>query len=263
MPLNPPTLGHDGGTIPALQRIVKAPVLRADSQASGVRLTYSGSRKHMDVTTIWKTLAILALGALTACSGSGSTQAQPTPPAQVSPPISNVVAFMGDSITFHWDLTQFDAGPTLNYGFGGDTTAGMLSRFPQVLAAAPGVVVILGGINDFVKLGPAGTNIDSIKAMASQAKAAGIRVILCSVMPANDVASGNPLAPLADIQAFNDQLLELARENGYLYADYYDEFLNADGTINDSLLLDGLHPNPAGYAVMWKVIAPLLAEDLS
>lgn len=217
--------------------------------------------KHMDVTTIWKTLAILASVALTACGG-GSMQAQPTPTVQQSKPISNVVAFMGDSITFHWDLTQFDTGPTINFGFGGDTTVGMLSRFPGLIADAPGVVVILGGINDFVKLGAAGTNIDSIKAMASDAQAAGIRVILCSVMPATDLSSGNPLVPLADIQAFNDQLIQLARENGYQYADYYDEFLNADGSVNDSLYLDGLHPNPAGYALMWKVVAPIIQEEL-
>jgi hypothetical protein len=47
-----------------------------------------------------------------------------------------------------------------------------------------------------------------------------------------------------------------------LYADYYDEFLNPDGTVNDSLFLDGLHPNPAGYALMWKVVAPLINEEL-
>lgn len=206
-------------------------------------------------------LAGIAFCLLAACGGGTSAPVQQV--AALPPPVSNVVAFIGDSITFHWDLSQYDAGPTLNFGFGGDTTVGMLSRFPQVIAAAPGVVVILGGVNDLHTFGPAGANTDSIKAMAEMAKAAGMRVILCSVMPPTD----SQLATLqnfslADVQAFNDQIIQLAQQNGYLYADYYDEFLNQDGTGNDSLYLDGLHPNAAGYAVMWKVVAPLINEDL-
>jgi lysophospholipase L1-like esterase len=204
-------------------------------------------------------VAVFASVFLMACGGGGPGR----PSTQPSRPISNVVAFMGDSITYQWDLTQFDSGPTLNFGLDGDTTVGMLARFQsEVIAAAPGVVVILGGIDDLNDYGAAGTNIDSIKSMAAQAKAAGIRVILCSVMPATDARFATLPFSLADVRAFNAQLIQLAQANSYLYADYYDEFLNPDGTVNDSLFLDGLHPNPAGYALMWKVVAPLINEDL-
>jgi lysophospholipase L1-like esterase len=170
---------------------------------------------------------------------------------------------MGDSITRRWDLTQFDTAPTLNFGVDANTTIQMLARFNDVVAAAPGVVVILGGVNDLQDFGPSAASIDSIKSMAAQAKSAGIRVILCSVMPSTDFQFGTLHFTLADVEAFNTQVIQLAQANGYLYADYYDEFLNPEGTVNNSLYLDGLHPNPAGYAVMWKVIAPLLAEDLN
>jgi lysophospholipase L1-like esterase len=205
-------------------------------------------------------IAVFASVFLAACGGGGSSQPAPTQP---SPPLSNVVAFMGDSITHQWDLTLYDSGPTLNFGLDGDTTVGMLARFQsEVIAAAPGVVVILGGVDDLQDYGPAGANIDSIKSMAAQAQAAGIRVILCSVMPATVARFATLNFSLADVRSFNGQLVELAQQNGYLYADYYDEFLNPDGTVNDSLFLDGLHPNPAGYALMWKVVAPLINEDL-
>jgi len=192
--------------------------------------------------------ALLAL-VLSACGG-GNISVQQTQ----SPLLSDVVAFMGDSITHQWDLTQYDAGPTINFGVGGDTTVQMLARFDAVISAAPGVVVILGGTNDLFYNQDAST--DSIAAMAAMAKASGIRVILCSVMPADRT-------PLAAIEIFNAQLIKLAQANSYLYADYYDEFLTADGTANNSLLYDGLHPNAAGYAVMWGVISPLLTEDLN
>ena len=43
-------------------------------------------------------------------------------------------------------------------------------------------------------------------------------------------------------------------------ASTYPNFTTVD--VAASLLLDGLHPNVAGYAKMWAVIAPLLNESL-
>jgi lysophospholipase L1-like esterase len=198
---------------------------------------------------ILRTSAIAAICLLAGCDGGGNTSVQP------APPISNVAAFMGDSITHRWDLTQYDPNPTVNFGVDGDSTAQMLARFDAVIAIAPGVVVILGGIND-----GATSNTDSIKAMAGQATAAGIRVILCSVLPFS--FQGHDLDQ-AHIASLNQELINLAQANGYLYADYFDVMINPDGSQNQSLFVDGLHPNAAGYAKMWAVVAPLLAEDLN
>lgn len=218
-----------------------------------------------------KALAILATLALSACGGGSATQSAPlvSPPA-VSRPLSNVVAFMGDSITQYWDISVNDPGPTLNFGVVLETTTQMLARFQnEVIANAPGVVVILGGVNDIVSyedgFSTAVPDIKSIEAMAAMARAAGIRVILCSIMPTNYSSVTAPALgnlPTA-IEDFNPKIIALAQANGYLYADYYDAMINADGTQNTSLFKDVVHPNPAGYAVMWKVLAPLLAEDLN
>ena len=213
-------------------------------------------------------LTVILLTAIFAMSGCGGGS-QMTQERQITPsvgppvraPISNVAAFMGDSITQLWNLSAYDSGPTINLGVSGQTTVQMLARFDAVTSSGAGVVVILGGINDFDLLGQAATNIDSIKAMAAQAKSAGIRVILCSVLPESYLLMPAGMT-LADIEAFNQQLIELAQANGYLYADYFDVMVNADGTQNQSLFRDGLHPNATGYAVMWEVITPLLTEDL-
>jgi lysophospholipase L1-like esterase len=167
---------------------------------------------------------------------------------------------MGDSITANWNLAEYDSLPTLNFGVSGDNTTQMLARFHnQVIDSDPAVVVILGGINDFQEQGKSGTNTRSIQAMASTASNAGIKVILCSVLPTD---YPNPNLNLPEIEAFNQDLIQLAQENGYLYADYYDVMLNPDGRADDSLFVDHLHPNSAGYARMWAVIAPLVEEDL-
>lgn len=195
---------------------------------------------------------------LSACSGND-------PPARVQAPISNIVAFMGDSITQYWAVSDYDTtNPTVNLGIAGQTTVQMLARFDAVLSSGAGVVVIEGGINDLYYLGPTVANTDSIAKMAAEAKAAGIRVIIASLLPdfyAYPAGVGYP-PQSGDILAMNEALMKLCSDNGYLYADYYDEFLNADGTVNKSLYLDGLHPDADGYAVMWKVLQPLLNEEL-
>lgn len=193
---------------------------------------------------------------LVSCGSSSDDPGVPQPKAA-----PNTVAFMGDSITANWDLTHYDSMPTLNFGVSGNNTTQMAARFHnEIIDSEPAVVVILGGINDFEEVGQSGTNTDEIQMMAAEASAAGIKVILCSVLPSN---YPNPNLNLPEIEAFNQELLEIAQKNGYLYADYYDEMINTDGTVDDSLFFDKIHPNSAGYARMWKVLAPLIEEDLS
>jgi lysophospholipase L1-like esterase len=192
---------------------------------------------------------------ITSCGGGSDGVPAPVPKAA-----PGTVAFMGDSITARWDLAAYDSSPTLNFGVSGNNTTQMLTRFHnQVIDSDPAVVVILGGVNDFQERGKSGTNTDSIRTMASEAENAGIKVILCSVLPTD---YPNPNLNLPEIEAFNQELMQIAKERGYLYADYYHVMLNATGTTDDSLFTDHLHPNDLGYARMWAVIAPLLDEDL-
>jgi lysophospholipase L1-like esterase len=96
--------------------------------------------------------------------------------------------------------------------------------------------------------------------MAAQAKAAGIRVILCSVTPEELLNTATTVSAVM-IEEFNQQLIEIAQQNGYLYADYYDAMLT-NGQFDPSLYVDGGHPNDVGYQIMWSVLEPLINEDL-
>ena len=166
---------------------------------------------------------------------------------------------MGDSVTYRWDLSDYTSLPTENFGVDSDTTAEMLARFHnQVVNSDPAVVVILGGSTDLRLYGATGTNTDAIRAMVQDAADAGIKVILCSVLPTT-----YPTMTNAEIESFNQEIIDIAKENGDLYADYYDVMINADGTTNTSLYVDQLHPNSAGYKRMWAVVAPLIEEDLN
>jgi lysophospholipase L1-like esterase len=205
--------------------------------------------------TVARCAALAVFVFLGACGGDANRGPPPSPKA-----IPNTVAFMGDSITALWNLPAYDSSPTLNFGVSGDNTEQMLARFHnQVIDSDPVVVAILGGINDFQERGQAGTTTLAIQTMASDAAAAGIKVILCSVLPTD---YPNPNLNLSEILAFNQELRTIAKENGYQYADYYDVMINADGSTDNALFKDKIHPNDAGYARMWAVIAPLIAADL-
>lgn len=199
---------------------------------------------------------------LTGCGGGSSSSVIPSQTVK-EPPLSNIVAFMGDSITQFWDLSLYDTtNPTVNFGIAGQTSVQMLARFGAVLSSGAGVVVIDAGINDLYWLGPQVTNLDSIASMAAQAHAAGMRVILTSLIP-DSFAYTSGVAPVnGDILAMNDKLVALAQAQGYLYADYYDAMLLPDGTQDVAATLDGLHPNAIGYAKMWAVLQPLVDEQL-
>lgn len=206
---------------------------------------------------------------LSACGGSSmdavSTSAAPSgsSASQTAPAVSDVVAFMGDSITAGWVLPDFTTLPTLNFGVSGQTTDQMLARFDsEVLAAGPGIVVILGGTNDLAAGYTPDEIVGNIQTMAERATANGIKVILCSVMRTVVAEVQPPWSHEYLIVELDAKILALAQEKGYLYADYYDVLLLPNGTADPSLLVDGLHPNEAGRELMWKVLQPLLGEDL-
>lgn len=96
-----------------------------------------------------RSLALIVILVLAWCGGgtAGSSAPASAPPAQAKA-TSNLTAFMGDSITWLRNLSAYDTNPTVNLGVSGQTTVQMLARFNDVLSASPGVVVILGGINE-------------------------------------------------------------------------------------------------------------------
>jgi acyl-CoA thioesterase I len=186
------------------------------------------------------------------------------------------VVFMGDSITEGWGMKAtatspargefFPGKPYLNRGISGQTTPQMLVRFRQdVIALHPKVVVILAGTNDIAEntgemtLGETGSNIAS---MSELARANGIRVVLCSVLPASEFWWHKGLEPAPKVRALNAWIKEYAAKNGFVYVDYYSPMVNAEGGLKKELSPDGVHPNAAGYAVMAPLAEAGIAEAL-
>ncbi len=186
------------------------------------------------------------------------------------------VVFMGDSITEGWGMKAtatspgrgefFPGKPYINRGISGQTTPQMLVRFRQdVVLLKPKVVVLLAGTNDLAEntgkesIEEIGNNIAS---MSELARASGIRVVLCSVLPASDFHWHKGLEPAPRIRELNAWIKEYAAKNGFVYVDYYSGMANSDGGLKAELSPDGVHPNKAGYDLMAPLAEAGIAEAL-
>jgi acyl-CoA thioesterase I len=186
------------------------------------------------------------------------------------------VVFMGDSITEGWgqkgtatspDRGEFFPGkPYVNRGISGQTTPQMLVRFRQdVIDLKPKVVVLLAGTNDIAEntgeetLQEIGSNIAS---MSDLARANGIRVVLCSVLPASEFRWHPGLEPAPKIRALNSWIKDYATKHGSVYVDYYSSMANSEGGLKTELSPDGVHPNKAGYEIMAPLAEAGIAEAL-
>ena len=128
---------------------------------------------------------------------------------------------MGNSITEVWANMRpdfFKNNSFVGRGISGQTTPQMLVRFRQdVIDLKPEAVVILAGTNDIAgNTGPMTLEmiLGNIQSMAELAHANGIKVILCSVLPAYDYPWRPGLKPNVKIPALNEMIKAYAKEKG-------------------------------------------------
>ncbi len=188
------------------------------------------------------------------------------PPASTGEPR---VVFTGDSITELWDRDSgkfFALKGYIGRGIGGQTTPQMLIRFQQdVVALKPNVVVINAGTNDIAgNTGPSSLEMieDNIKSMAQIAAANGIRVVLASVTPAYDYPWKRGLDPAENVVALNSWIKDYCARSGCVYADYFTPMSDEKHGMKEGLSRDGIHPTPAGYAVMAPIADKAIAHAL-
>jgi lysophospholipase L1-like esterase len=134
----------------------------------------------------------------------------------------------------------------------------MLIRFRQdVIDLKPAAVVFLAGINDIA--GNTGEMTveqteGNLASMAELAEAHGIKVVLCSVLPAFDFPWRPGREPAPKVVAVNMWMKAYAAEHGHVYVDYYSAMADARGGLPKTLSSDGVHPTRAGYAVMQPLV---------
>ncbi len=171
--------------------------------------------------------------------------------------------FLGNSITEFWRSKCPQFWISHGYicrGISGQTSYQFLVRFRQdVIDLRPAIVVINAGTNDVAE----NTNryvedrtVANIATMVELAKLHHIKVILTSVLPAAQFSWRSDITDAPEkIASLNERIKALAKQNGCPYVDYHTPMLASDGrSINPCYSDDGVHPTPAGYAVMEPLI---------
>lgn len=171
------------------------------------------------------------------------------------------IVFMGDSITEFWSQIHpdfFTNTSYINRGISGQTTPQMLIRFrPDVLNLHPDVVVILAGVNDIAgNTGPTTNDaiFGNIISMVELAKANAIKVILCSVLPANNFYWRPNEKAAETIIQLNQLIQSYANQMHIPFVDYHTAMADTKKGLPKEFSDDGVHPNLKGYQTMQPLL---------
>ena len=175
---------------------------------------------------------------------------------------------LGNSITDAWASKYpdfFAEHQFVGRGISGQTSPQLLLRFRQdVIDLQPTAVVIHIGTNDVAEnTGPYDPDftLGNIRSMVELARANDIKVYLASVLPATAFRWRPELGDRsAEIVALNEQLAEYAAAQDIPFIDYHAALKNAAGGMDPELAADGVHPTPAGYAIMERLLLVALAD---
>ena len=177
-------------------------------------------------------------------------------PANAQVTTRPTAVFMGNSITDNWARMHAEFFTQNNYvgrGISGQVTAQMLARFQaDVIALNPKVVTILAGTNDIAR---------NVYSMCELAKAHKIKVIICSVLPANKYGWRPELGdPSQIIIELNKKLEAYAKAHKIPYVDFHAAMKDNTNGLPESLSKDGVHPTLEGYAIMEPMIVKAIKK---
>ena len=156
----------------------------------------------------------------------------------------------------------------MNHGISGDTTEGMVRRFPaHVVAEHPDRVVIMGGLND-IGLGKEwGKAAANLQLLCEWAQKEHIEPVLATnVEPDYDEFLASDwalvLPAIRDIPrqltALNDWIREYTAKQGILCLDFADAFPKRITEEYCRYFIEGEHPNRFGHAVMRDIALEIL-----
>ena len=175
--------------------------------------------------------------------------------------------FMGDSITETWKDHRPQYFANTNHvcrGISGQTTPQMVLRMiADVVRLKPRAVHIMAGTNDIAgNTGPMTKqqSEDNIRMMAEIAQASGIKVLLASIPPSSAFPWKPGLEVTEPIEMINQWIKGLAAGTGATWVDYHPVLADAKDGMKPGLSYDGVHPTPAGFALMEGVLDPLIRQ---
>ena len=169
------------------------------------------------------------------------------------------IVMLGNSLTEMGTWDELLEGLSVaNRGIGGDDSAGVLKRLPEVLGRHPRVICLEIGSNDLEKEIPTERVIENIRAITDVASQAGSLIILQSVP---FVVAGYRPDINGAVKSLNDRLRDLT--NGAQIRFFDLNAILADGdTLDPRNSFDGEHLNVRGYLLWIAALTPVLRDAL-
>jgi acyl-CoA thioesterase-1 len=162
----------------------------------------------------------------------------------------------------HWLMAAHPEWRVLNRGVNGERTDQIRARFSRdVVAARPGAVVIIAGVNDIYQGLSADAVERELEAMYDAAREAAIAVVAGSIIPYNTATSAQNEA----MHAVNRWMRDYAASHADAVV-----FCDTRGAVAapgapDRLVStpDDLHPSPEGYKLMAAALDPAIVTALA
>ncbi len=180
----------------------------------------------------------------------------------IASPEKVTILALGDSLTEGYQLNKKDAYPAqlerllkekgyagihiLNHGISGDTTAGGRARIQRAIDAAPDIIIVALGPNDFLRGLPPSSTRDNLEYIVKTLTEADIDVILVGFNAAPNIG---PVFQEQFDAIFPD--LEAAYPITVTYT-----FLTGVAGDSNLNLDDGIHPNADGYNIVAQNLLP-------
>lgn len=157
----------------------------------------------------------------------------------------------GAASWFTWMCLYSNGRITAHYngGISSDTTTGMLARFSTILNSGANLIFIGDAHNDFTSSFPEATTRANIISMITQARRAGITVVLRTIYP--DVSASTA----APIRRHNTWLMKYAADNHLHIVDTYGAVVDPASTTGAWIAgysTDGTHPTVAAAIIAGK-----------
>ena len=206
------------------------------------QLKYS-SRKRQLTYQDWKKLLAMEAQAMTRGQGG-----------------NNLSILVGDSLSLWFPAERLPTGKLwLNQGISGDTSTGILKRLSAFSATKPDVIYIMAGINDLRKGVKDDAILNNHRRMIRnlQRSHPNSLIIVQSILPTR-----LPNLPNRRIKNINQQLAQIAKQEGVSYLDLHIWFADFDGKLRQDLTTDGLHLSENGYA-LWQSVLQRVESKLS
>ena len=193
--------------------------------------------------------------------------------ASPAPAVAVPVLFVGDSLTYGWDVLGRDVWDdalaplgAVAWGIGGIGTRGLLARLRAgaIDRLEPEVIVLLIGTNDLGRGMSASATADGVAACVRFLRTAAprARIVAMGILPRGPGV--DPQAPMRRaVDATNARIAKLADGEHVVYFDAGSAFVDERGTLREEMYDgDALHLSASGYAAWAKAIRPLLLRLL-